>query len=72
MKSSQNKEVISNYKKEDFCKLVNKAKDYITAGDIFQVVLSQRLKIKNSIDPFEVYRRLRRKQSITLYVLYRF
>ena len=60
MEVSQNKEVISNYKKSDFCTLVNKAKDYITAGDIFQVVLSQRLKIKNSIDPFEVYRKLRR------------
>ena len=56
----QKNEVISNYKKSDFCMLVNKAKDYITAGDIFQVVLSQRLKIKNSIDPFEVYRKLRR------------
>ncbi|WP_291634483.1 anthranilate synthase component I [Clostridium sp.] len=60
IKSSQNKEVISNYKKEDFCKIINKAKDYITAGDIFQVVLSQRLKIKNKVDPFEVYRKLRR------------
>ncbi|MFT5875623.1 MAG: anthranilate synthase component 1, partial [Clostridium sp.] len=58
--SSQNKEVTSNYKKEDFCKIINKAKDYITAGDIFQVVLSQRLKIKNKVDPFEVYRKLRR------------
>lgn len=57
---SQNKEVISNYEKEDFCELINKAKDYIAAGDIFQVVLSQRLKIKNKVDPFEVYRRLRR------------
>lgn len=53
-------EVVSNYKKEDFCKLVNKAKDYINSGDIFQVVLSQRLKIKNMVDPFEVYRKLRR------------
>ncbi|MCB2306975.1 anthranilate synthase component I [Clostridium estertheticum] len=60
IENSQNKELISNYKKEDFCKLVNKAKDYITSGDIFQVVLSQRFKVENSIDPFEVYRKLRR------------
>ena len=60
IENSQNKELISNYKKEDFCNLVNKAKDYITSGDIFQVVLSQRFKVKNSIDPFEVYRKLRR------------
>jgi len=61
IENSQNKEVISNYTKKNFCELVNKAKDYITSGDIFQVVLSQRLKIKNSIDPFEVYRKLRRR-----------
>lgn len=58
--SSQNKEVVSNYDKEDFCELVNRAKDYITSGDIFQVVLSQRLKIKNKVDPFDIYRKLRR------------
>ncbi|MBU3161184.1 anthranilate synthase component I [Clostridium frigoris] len=60
IENSQNKELISNYKKEDFCKLVDKAKEYITSGDIFQVVLSQRFKVKNSIDPFEIYRKLRR------------
>ena len=58
--SSQNKQVIFNYKKEDFCKLVKKAKKYIAAGDIFQVVLSQRLRMKNEVDPFDVYRKLRR------------
>ena len=58
--NSQNKEVTSNYTKKDFCDLVNKAKQHITSGDIFQLVLSQRLKIKNSTDPFIVYRRLRR------------
>lgn len=54
------KDFESNLTKEEFCKRVDKAKDYIKAGDIFQVVLSQRLKIKNSLSPFEVYRRLRR------------
>jgi len=60
IEASPNKETIANYQKEDFCKMVNKAKEYIVSGDIFQVVLSQRIKIKNEIDPFEVYRRLRR------------
>jgi anthranilate synthase component 1 len=60
IKASQNKQIISNYEKENFCDLVNKAKEYITSGDVFQVVLSQRLKIKNNVDPFEVYRELRR------------
>ncbi|WP_298836421.1 anthranilate synthase component I [Clostridium sp.] len=60
IENSKNKQFISNYKKEDFCKLVDKAKEYITSGDIFQVVLSQRFKVKNNIDPFEIYRKLRR------------
>lgn len=60
IKSSQDKQVISNYEKGEFCELVKKAKAYITSGDVFQVVLSQRLKIKNDVDPFEVYRGLRR------------
>lgn len=60
IEASQNGEVISNYTKKEFCEMVSKGKKHITSGDIFQVVLSQRLKIKNSIDPFEVYRRLRR------------
>ncbi|TSA55152.1 MAG: anthranilate synthase component I [Actinobacteria bacterium] len=35
------------------------AKEYITAGDIFQVVLSQRFDVKLNADPFDVYRVLR-------------
>ncbi|MGK0466115.1 anthranilate synthase component I [Clostridium sp.] len=58
--TSQNKQIISNYDKDDFCNIVNKAKQYIASGDVFQVVLSQRLKIKNNVDSFEVYRELRR------------
>ncbi|MCM8710142.1 anthranilate synthase component I [Clostridium sp. SYSU_GA19001] len=54
-------EAKSNFTKEEFCKRVNKAKDYITKGDIFQVVLSQRLTINTEENPFEVYRRLRSK-----------
>jgi anthranilate synthase component I len=38
---------------------VAKAQEYILAGDIFQVVLSQRLDLKLEVDPFEVYRQLR-------------
>lgn len=55
------KELESNVTKEEFCSLVDKAKEYIKAGDIFQVVLSQRLQFKNSSQPFDVYRRLRAK-----------
>ena len=54
-----NKELQSNVTKDKFCSLVERAKEYIKAGDIFQVVLSQRLKFKTSSSPFDVYRRLR-------------
>ena len=45
--------------KQQFEQMVVKAKEYITAGDIFQVVLSQRFEIGLSAHPFEVYRALR-------------
>ncbi len=38
---------------------IEKAKEYIRAGDIFQVVLSQRLTRKTQADPFTIYRALR-------------
>ena len=49
----------SNFEKEEFCEAVEKCKEYIYAGDIFQVVLSQRLTTKTTADPFDVYRALR-------------
>ena len=58
-KPSEPEELIStqpkvNTKKETFEKAVEKAKEYVTAGDIFQVVLSKRfqLQIKGSLIPF--------------------
>jgi anthranilate synthase component 1 len=50
----------SNVSREDFILQVLRAKEHIRAGDIFQVVLSQRLETKISADPFEIYRALRR------------
>jgi anthranilate synthase component I len=49
----------SNIDKESFCRNVTKAKKYIKDGDIFQVVLSQRLCVETNQDPFNVYRALR-------------
>jgi anthranilate synthase component I len=49
----------SNVKQADFEEAVEKAKEYIRAGDIFQVVLSQRLQKRYSRDPFDLYRALR-------------
>jgi anthranilate synthase component 1 len=52
-------EITSNLEKEAFEKIVLKAKDYIVAGDIIQVVLSQRFEVPVKTDPFNIYRALR-------------
>jgi anthranilate/para-aminobenzoate synthase component I/L-serine deaminase len=51
--------VKSNFEKEEFLGAVRKAKEYIAAGDIFQVVLSQRFSTEIGCAPFDVYRALR-------------
>jgi len=56
---SEIKKPIPNVTPATFRKMVQKAKDYIRAGDIIQVVLSQRLETETRADPFEVYRALR-------------
>jgi anthranilate synthase component 1 len=48
-----------NTSHERFLKSVRRAKEYIAAGDIFQVVLSQRLDFKPPAEPFQIYRALR-------------
>jgi len=45
---------------EEFKRIVLRAKEYITAGDIFQVVLSQRFEVPFALAPFALYRALRR------------
>lgn len=52
-------QVTSNVTKEQYMSMVETAKKNIRAGEIFQVVLSQRFEIENPPDSFEVYRRLR-------------
>ena len=49
----------SNTDKQLYCDNVDKAKEYIKAGDIFQVVLSQRLSTVYKGHPFNLYRSLR-------------
>ena len=49
----------SNFTQAEFCASVQKAKDYIKAGDIFQVVISQQLTTEYTGDPFALYRSLR-------------
>jgi anthranilate synthase component 1 len=45
--------------REKFHEMVKRAKEYIEAGDIFQVVLSQQFRIPLQVDPFSIYRHLR-------------
>jgi anthranilate synthase component 1 len=49
----------SNFTQAQFEDAVGKCVEYIRAGDIFQVVISQRLSVPLAVDPFEVYRTLR-------------
>lgn len=49
----------SNLSKEAYCELVERAKQHIVDGDIFQVVLSRAVRRDFNGDPFEVYRTLR-------------
>ncbi|MGV8950996.1 MAG: anthranilate synthase component I family protein, partial [Cypionkella sp.] len=53
-------EMVSNFTHEGYKAAVEKAKDYIRAGDIFQVVPSQRWKQRFELAPFALYRSLRR------------
>ncbi len=49
----------SNFTQPQYEQAVLKAKEYIKAGDIFQVVPSQRFQTKISVEPYEIYRALR-------------
>jgi anthranilate synthase component I len=57
--SGRELEVTSNLTREAFEGMVKTAKEYIAAGDIYQVVLSQRFEAAIDADPFTVYRALR-------------
>jgi anthranilate synthase component 1 len=50
----------SNFTQEEFQAVVMKAKEYIAAGDAFQIVPSQRFSVPFALPPFALYRALRR------------
>jgi len=52
-------EFLTNFDETTFCGKVRRAIEYIKAGDIFQVVLSEQMTATVKVDPFEAYRRLR-------------
>jgi len=49
----------SNMSRERYMQIVQRCKEYIAAGDVFQVVQSQRLCVETAATPFEIYRALR-------------
>ena len=51
---------VSNTTPEEFQRMVLRGKEYIAAGDIFQVVLAQRFELPFALPPFALYRALRR------------
>jgi len=51
--------VKASSKKKDFLAAITASKEYIAAGDIFQVVVSQRFEVEPGVDPFSIYRSLR-------------
>ena len=50
---------VSNFERDDFIAGVRRIKEYIAAGDAFQVVLSQRLGTRFEAHPFQLYRAIR-------------
>jgi anthranilate synthase component 1 len=57
--SAEAVELSSNFTQPAYEAIVRRAKEYIAAGDIYQVVLSQRFSAELGVDPFTVYRALR-------------
>lgn len=53
------RKIISNFSKENYLKAVERAKQYINAGDIYQVNLSQRFQTQIEASPYDIYKKLR-------------
>ncbi|MEM9708795.1 MAG: anthranilate synthase component I [Pseudomonadota bacterium] len=58
--AAEDAQPVSNFAKEDYLAAIETARDYIRAGDIFQVVPSQRWRQDFPLPPFSLYRSLRR------------
>lgn len=52
-------EVLSVEDKEYFEKIVERGKEYIEEGEVYQIVLSREYKVRSDFDPFEIYLRMR-------------
>ncbi len=58
--AAKGKKLKANFSHAGYLEVVSKAREYIGAGDVFQVNLSQRLEVDININPYELYKRLRR------------
>lgn len=65
-------EPTSNISQQDYFKMVEAAKSYIEAGDVFQVVLSQRFETDFTLPPLALYRSLRRVNPSPYLFLFKF
>lgn len=63
---------VSNFSQAEFEKIVRRAQEYIAAGDIFQVVLSQRISGQTQASPVNIYRALRSLNPSPYMVFMRF
>jgi anthranilate synthase component 1 len=70
--TSDHPPVTSNLTQDEFEDIVRQGKEHIAAGDIFQVVLSQRLTRQSNAHPFDIYRALRRLNPSPYMVFLRF
>lgn len=59
-KRVSNRSAKSNFEHGEYLKAIEKAKEYVSAGDIIQVVISQRFARRTDAEPFSIYRALRR------------
>ncbi|QSH41359.1 anthranilate synthase component I [Lentisphaerota bacterium ZTH] len=57
--SGESSEIVSNVTQEEYIKMVKQAKEYITRGDVIQVVISQRFSRQLKSHPLQLYRALR-------------
>ena len=57
--SSESTGFRANFSHDNYLKAVETAREYICAGDIFQVNLSQRFEVDISVSPYDLYKRLR-------------
>ena len=62
----------SNFEKEEYIRAIKRIKEYIVAGDVIQVVMSQRWARKTEADPFSLYRALRRINPSPFMVYFNF